>query len=364
MGAKQSSQPWILARNRVERFFVGGQTLDEWQGLTANKAYGDSTFSEELLVNTAPYMGPGRPALEGFSLTEEGGQTLKSLIDADPVGFLGASLALAYGSECPVLCKAGDSTGRLILQYHPTQAFARQHLACTFGKTEAWYFLQTRTPQARYCYVGFKPGVTRKAFERLVAKDDVAGMLDCIHRIPFAPGDVVLVPAGTIHAMGPDTTFIEVHEPCDYTMRFERDNYGRRMADDDMHYGLGFPALFDGLDFTPYTAEEIQRKVRFSPIDVEAGDDWKRQRLLSFQNCPEFSMERLVLHGDYALPVSDRYRIAIALRGKVRLSGLSLPQGRAAFLPAAMDPLILTSPAAEVLFVTPGLTEKKEESAL
>ena len=177
----------------------------------------------------------------------------------------GPDIARAYGGECPVLCKAGDSTGRLILQYHPTAAFARRHLGCAFGKTEAWYFLQTRDPQVRYCYAGFKPGVTRGCFEELVARDDVPAMLDCIHKVPFELGDVILVPAGIIHAMGPGVTFLEVHEPCDYTMRFERDNYGRPMADEDMHYGLGFEALFDGLDFTTYTLEEIRAGCALPP---------------------------------------------------------------------------------------------------
>lgn len=359
MDSKASARPWILARNRVERFFLGGGALDQWQGLDSAQAYGDGAYSEELLVNTSPYIGPGRPQLQGFSLVEGSRRTLRSLIQEDPAGFLGPEVAQAYGGECPALCKAGDSTGRLILQYHPTAAFSKRYLHCAFGKTEAWYFLQTRDQEVRYCYAGFKPGVTRRDFEGMVARNDVDGMLDTIHKVPFDLGDVILVPAGTIHAMGPGVTFLEVHEPCDYTMRFERDNYGQPMTDNDMHYGLGFKALFDGLDFTPYTAEEIQRKVRFAPRLLEAGPGWKRWSLLSPGDCPEFAMEKVSLQGRYPLYALGRYQLVIALRGEASVAGLPLPQGRAAFVPAGAADLDISAADAEVLLVIPGLPQKK-----
>lgn len=359
MSRKESQRPWMLAKNRVERFFVGGRELDRWQRLEDVDAFGDSTFSEELLVNTNPYIGPGTPPHAGLSFVEGSGKTLRDMIAADPAGFLGTGISGAYGAECSALCKAGDSTGRLILQYHPTRAYAQEHLACAFGKTEAWYMLGARSGGAHSCYVGFKPGVTREAFEALVARDDVPGMLACIHQVPFALGDVILVPAGTIHAMGPDTTFIEVYEPCDYTMRFERDNYGRRMEDDDLHYGLGFQALFDGLDFTTYTAEEIQRRVRFRPAEEQSGPGWTRWTLLPSSTCPSFSMERLSLHGRYTLPGDGAYQLLVALRGDAALPGFTLPQGRAAFVPAAVASLALEGRDAELLLVRPGRPEEE-----
>ena len=352
-----ASRPWILAPNRVERFFIGGRELDKWQRLAEDSGFGDSTFSEELLINTNPYIGPGTPPFQGLSFAEGAGVTLREMIASDPKGFLGTSANAAFAEECSVLCKGGDSTGRLILQYHPTRAFAREHLRCAFGKTEAWYMLGFRGTKDPYCYAGFKPGVTREHFEKLVAADDVAGMLDCIHKVPFAPGDTVLVPAGMIHAMGPDTTFIEVHEPCDYTMRFERDNYGRRMEDNDLHYGLGFPALFDGLSFQTYTAEEIKTRVHSSPQPVAAGEGWALQTLLPFTACPEFSMVKLTLKGRFSLPQEGFFQELIALRGDVSLGEWMLPQGRAAFIPAATDPLTLESPDAEILWVKPGVPQ-------
>lgn len=354
MGFDNSQKAWLLSPNRVERFFIGGQKLDEWQRLSPAASHGDSTFSEELLVNTNPYIGPGTPPLEGLSLVEDGGRTLRSLIEEDPVGFLGKELSTAYGSECSVLCKAGDSTGRLILQYHPTQAFSRRYLSCAFGKTEAWYMLASREGSSQECYVGFQPGVTREAFEALVSTDDVEGMLRCIHRVRFQLGDVVLVPAGMIHAMGPDTTFVEVHEPCDYTMRFERDNYGRRMEDYDLHYGLGFQTLFDGLDFTPYTEAEIRQRVLFHPQPVAEGDGWQLSSLLPPAACAEFSMEKLLLQKEYLLPEADAFVLLVALHGDVHTGGLRIPQGRAAFVPAAATSCSLSAQDAEVLLVRPG----------
>lgn len=253
-----------------------------------------------------------------------------------------------------MLCKGGDTTGRLILQYHPTQAFARQHLQCDFGKTEAWYMLDTRTEAPHYSYVGFKPGITRERFETLVAQDDVQGMLQSIHRIYFQPGDVLLVPAGTIHAMGPETTFVEVHEACDYTFRFERDNYGRRMKDEDMHYGLGFATLFDGLSFEGVSVEEMDRRVHFRPVPLSQGEGWIRETLLPRSACPIFSIERITLNGAYKLTGDGDYALLVGLRGDATLDDQPLPQGRAAFVPAALCHLSLRGNGAELLLIKPG----------
>ena len=355
MAESMANRPILLDRNRVERFFTGGAGLDAWQRLAPGQAYGDGMFSEELLVNTTPYIGPGTPPLQGQSTMEGTGQTLHALLQAQPEAYLGTRVARAFGGQCPVLCKGGDSTGRLILQYHPTQAFASRHLGCAFGKTEAWYMLASRTPGVHYSYVGFQEGVTRARFEALVAADDVPGMLALIHRVPFETGDVLLVPAGTIHAMGPDTTFIEVHEPCDYTLRFERDNYGRRMQDADMHYGLGFATLFDGLTFEGASALANERRVRYRPQPKAQGQNWLRETLLPPAACDAFWMDRLTLAGDYTLAGDGDYALLVALRGDVLLGDdIALPQGRAAFVPAALERLALTSADAQVLLVKPG----------
>lgn len=349
---EDAKQPWLMEKNRVERFFIGGEGLDRWQRVTGR---GDSTFSEELLVNTNPYLGPGSPPDEGYSRVAPDGRLLKAMIEAAPDDYLGQAYNQAAGGQCAVLVKGGDSTGRLILQYHPTTAFARQHLGCAFGKTEAWYMLGTRPSSPGYCYAGFKPGVTREGFEALFYKQDVEGMLACIHKVRFALGQVVLVPAGIIHAMGPGITFLEAHQPCDYTMRFERDNYGRPMADDDLHYGLGFKALFDGLDFTTYTDKEIHQRLVFSPQLKAEGPGWARYCLMDQVDCPEFGMDKLVVDGQGPVAATGGYRLLVALKGDAVVSGHALPQGRAMFLPAGCLPLMVEGQQAELLLITPFL---------
>lgn len=330
-------RPLILEPNRVERFYIGGKGIDGWQG---TDLYGDSRMSEELLVNTNEYIGPGNPPDHGFSRIVNGEQrvSLRDLIDSDPEAALGREYAKTAHGQSAVLCKAGDSTGRLILQYHPTADFARRYLGCPYGKTEAWYILGTRDEKGSHCYAGFKKGVTRESFYKLFKSEDVDGMLGCIHKVSVKKGDLVLIRAGMIHAMGPGVTFLEFHEPCDYTMRFERDNYGRRMEDDDLHYGLGEEKLFDGLNFNTYTAGEIETKVKFTGRTVTTACEYKFCELLGNLDNPEFSIYELSVNGSYRQPRCDGHYIIIAIQGDASLEGdgfcVKLNQGRAAFIPA------------------------------
>lgn len=349
------SRPLVLEFNRVERFYIGGKGIDDWQRVSS---FGDSRMSEELLVNTNEYIGPGSPPDHGYSRTVLGEETisLKNIIEQDPEAALGRDYAKASQGQCAVLCKAGDSTGRLILQYHPTAGFAGRYLGCPYGKTEAWYILNTRE-EASYCYAGFKKGVTRESFYRLFKSENVEGMLGCVHRVDLEKGDFVLIRAGMIHAMGPGVTFIELHEPCDYTMRFERDNYGRRMEDDDLHYGLGEEKLMDGLDFGTYTAQEIVKKVKFTGKTIAESAEYRLSELLGYDDNPEFSVYKLHVDGRFKQGSFDKHYIMTALRNDVMLEGngfsVELNQGRAAFIPAETCGFTIMGSDADLLISYP-----------
>ncbi len=49
-------------------------------------------------------------------------------------------------------------------------------------------------------------------------------MLALMHRIPVRPGDGVLVPGGTPHAIGAGVLLVEAQEPTDQSILLERTN--------------------------------------------------------------------------------------------------------------------------------------------
>lgn len=100
----------------------------------------------------------------------------------------------------------------LSIQVHPQHGPVRKH--------EWWYIADAR-PGA-YLHLGLKDPATQDEIRR-AAK---AGSLpDMLRRVEPAAGDTFFVEAGTIHALGPGLTVVEVQEPSDVTWRLY--DYGR-----------------------------------------------------------------------------------------------------------------------------------------
>lgn len=118
---------------------------------------------------------------------------------------LGAPLARVTGGRLPVMVKLIDAADNLSIQVHPP----REHGALAegeSGKSEAWVVLD-REPGAGL-YLGLAPDVTRDALRAaLEGGDDVREML---HFVAVDPGDVLTVPAGTVHAIGRGCLLLEI----------------------------------------------------------------------------------------------------------------------------------------------------------
>lgn len=119
---------------------------------------------------------------------------------------------LAQG-RFPLLIKLLDANRWLSVQVHPNDAYALAH-AGDLGKTEMWVILAAE-PGAEVIY-GFRAGVDRTAFARAVEAGESERWL---HRMPVQAGDVVFVPAGAIHALGPGLIVAEIQQNSDTTYR-------------------------------------------------------------------------------------------------------------------------------------------------
>jgi mannose-6-phosphate isomerase len=71
------------------------------------------------------------------------------------------------------------------------------------AKTEAWYVIDAR--QDSRLYAGLKPSVTAVDFERVA---DGPGVLETLLSWQVRPGDCLLVPGGTVHAIGAGITIL------------------------------------------------------------------------------------------------------------------------------------------------------------
>ena len=108
----------------------------------------------------------------------------------------------------------------LSIQVHPDDAFARS-TGLPNGKTEAWYILSA-TPGARIA-VGLKRNLTPRELRTSIKDGSIAGLTQWR---PAAKGDVIFVPAGTIHAIGAGIVLAEIQQRSDATFRLF--DYGRQ----------------------------------------------------------------------------------------------------------------------------------------
>ncbi|MEZ4636436.1 MAG: type I phosphomannose isomerase catalytic subunit [Caldilineaceae bacterium] len=113
----------------------------------------------------------------------------------------------------PLLIKLLDANEWLSVQVHPDDAYALAHVD-EFGKTEMWVVLYAE-PGAELIY-GLKPGIDRASFAESIAQ---GRSQDALNRVHVQAGDVVFVPAGTVHALGPGIIVAEIQQNSDTTYR-------------------------------------------------------------------------------------------------------------------------------------------------
>jgi mannose-6-phosphate isomerase len=121
--------------------------------------------------------------------------------------------------EFPLLVKMLFPNDKLSVQVHPDDAQA-QAIGLARGKTECWYVLAAEPGATVAC------GLVAGATVADVAAAIEAGTLESLlTMVSVKVGDMVFVDAGTVHAIGPGVTLLEVQQTCDITYRLY--DYGR-----------------------------------------------------------------------------------------------------------------------------------------
>ncbi|RDJ21887.1 mannose-6-phosphate isomerase [Bosea caraganae] len=127
----------------------------------------------------------------------------------------------AAGAPAPaLLLKLLFTTQALSIQVHPDDAFAHS-IGLANGKTEAWYILSAE-PGAEVA-IGLKRQLTAPELRSAIADGSIA---ELVQWHPVRKDEVVFVPAGTIHAIGPGLVIAEIQQSSDATFRLF--DYGRQ----------------------------------------------------------------------------------------------------------------------------------------
>lgn len=349
------NEPLILNFNRVKRAYTGGKLLDEWQGLSHPE---DGNYSEEFLISTVEVTNENKKAGDGLSTTtlEDGAEVyLRDLIASDYENYLGQDYQ--ERKSLGVSARIGDTNVRLVLQCHPDQETAQNKLGFSNGKAEAWYIMETReiNGEKPCLWAGFKKGITKEKWRKLFEAQDVAGMLAWMHKIAVHKGGVYFVPPGMPHCMGAGCLFLEIHEPCDYTFRMEKNYLNHHIfSDEEMHNGLGFDGLMEAFHYDGMTEAEIEKLcVPDHPQVLKNDDDGTLTEIISYQVTDRFKAEFLTVKGAYPLDdFENGHRIMVVTKGDAILGYdgkvKKARQGRGVFLPSGLKGMQITPAGASV----------------
>jgi mannose-6-phosphate isomerase len=303
----------VLPSNRpADRFYRGGRRITDLRG---DQPAG-SHEPEDWVASTTHVF--GQPGVGETVLPD--GRTLRSAVEADPVGWLGEAHVARWGADTKLLTKLLDAGQRLPVHAHPDGAFAERHLGHAHGKAEAWVILAAGT-----VYLGLRREVPEAELRALVDGQRTSELLALLHPIEVEAGDAVFVPAGQLHAIGEGVLLLEVQEPEDLSILLEWDGFALDGLEEG-HLGLGFDLAVHAVARTPLDpADLVTRGTASGSVLPTAADAF-------------FTVERIRVGSAHPhLPAG--YAVALVERGEVEIGGVPLARGATAVIPAAAGAL-------------------------
>jgi mannose-6-phosphate isomerase len=339
-------RPILLESNQLHRSYRGGPAIARFRGTEPS----DEHAPEDWVGSTTTVFGDERQGLT----TLPDGSVLRDAIAADPEAFLGPAHAKRYGSDPALLVKLLHAGERLPVHCHPSRAFARRHLDCPFGKTEAWVIVETEGARP-LVHLGFRQDVEAATLAGWVERQETTTMLRALHALEVRPGDAVLVPAGVPHAIGEGVFVVELQEPTDFSVLLERDGFvgeGRG----DGHLGIGYDLALSCVDrsgFGEETVARLRRRAREAQ-EIRPGV-WS---VLLADADPYFRAERLLPQPTARL--EPAFSILVVLDGEGRLETehggeLPLAQGDTVLVPYASGAGRVAGPVEAIRCLPPAL---------
>jgi mannose-6-phosphate isomerase len=285
-----SNSPHRLPSNRVPFFYKGGENIDRFRGEAAERqSPEDWVASMTAVVPTA--LPPGASPDLGVSRLPDG-TSMRTAIESDPDGWLGAELGARWAGSSALLVKLLDVGQRLPVHFHPSRAFAQTNLGSSFGKTEAWIIMDD-APGGEV-WLGFCEAVSPEQLADWVRRQAADEMLALMNRLPAQAGSVFYVPAGVPHAIGPGVMLTELQEPTAFSILAEHDSFG--VDDRQATLGLDWSVALGAADLSAYDASRLDRLMPPATV-LRDDDDGRVIQLFADETSDFFQAHRVELSG-------------------------------------------------------------------
>ncbi|MDQ6708755.1 MAG: class I mannose-6-phosphate isomerase [Acidobacteriota bacterium] len=202
----------------------------------------------------------------------------------------------------PLLVKFLFTSEKLSVQVHPDDGYAAANHNGSLGKTEMWHILDAQPGST--IALGFAREITRA---QLREASESGAIVDLLRSIAVHPGEMYLIPAGTVHAIGVGIVLCEIQQNSDVTYRLY--DYDRKPAR-ELHL------------------DHAGNVTRLSPYPAVSLDS---------VSCPHFVTEKLELASlRQHAPEADE--LLIVLQGSGTLAGEPFAPGQVWYVPKGTPP--------------------------
>ncbi|MBN2473568.1 MAG: class I mannose-6-phosphate isomerase [Pirellulales bacterium] len=287
-------------------------------------------------------LGPGNDYAESWEICDHGQH--QSIVESGPLAGTTLGQLVSERGEAllgqhhsrdrfPLLLKFLDANRTLSVQVHPDDARAARLTPPDLGKTEAWVVLAAESGGT--IYAGLRSGVDRDVLARAIREGNCE---QCLHQFHPLAGDCVLLPAGTVHALGEGLLVAEIQQASDVTYRLFDWN---RLDDDGNPRPLHVEQGLEAIDYDR------------GPVAVQRPRATDRASTSRLVECDKFVLDRLRLDVPEAVGGDLRCHIITVLEGSLRIEGdpanRALSLGQTALLPASIGSVRLTPQGQAVL---------------
>jgi mannose-6-phosphate isomerase len=250
------------------------------------------------------------------------GNELNELVEVYMDDLVGEKVFEKHGETFPLLIKFIDARQWLSVQVHPDDELAR-HRGMPCGKTEMWYVLDA--DPGSQIISGFNKRINQKVYLEHLEKKTLPEILNYVN---VESGDIVYMPAGRVHSLGPGILLAEIQQTSDATYRiYDWDRLDDSGNPREMH-------LEQALEAINYEVpEEAKNNIKSSVNET-----------VNLLECPYFTTNLIELaqplRKDYE--ELDSFVVYICLKGGMALrpdigEGIYLKQGDVVLIPAIVN---------------------------
>lgn len=217
--------------------------------------------------------------------------TLKEKTDSNPELF-----GLLPGECFPVIIAFDSCKESVSFQIHPTDEYAREKLSLPYGKSEAWYFIES--PEQNWIYAQTK--------KEDIQEDIENNSFDFVDKIDVKENDLIYIRSGMVHALTKGSLIYEIQQSTNITYRLYD---------------------YDRIDPITHKKRELHIQQALENLNPSLKVDQKNFPVHSQGNYREFSLVHTILKDSYTNESTIVCAISV-LKGTLIVNHIKIDQGK------------------------------------